>query len=183
MRVSILSSSRDDIGDIYKEAARQTAKYLADQGVEFNWGSGKFGIMGICYEEFAKKGNKIHGYTSSKYAFEIEDLPKAEHEIFDDTFDLKKNLFNDGDIIVCLPGGTGTISEFFAYLEEIRSNDRNQKLIVCNYYEWFTKADEYIQYLVEHNFNNDSLFNYFTLVNTFDEFVEAFEDVKKQLNE
>jgi len=125
MRVTISSSSRDNIDDIFKDESRKTIAYLAEDGCELNWGSGKFGIMGICYKEFEKEKRNIFGYTTQKYAFELDELPNAKHEIYEDTFDLKKHIFDDGDIILCLPGGTGTVSEFFAYLEEIRSNDKN----------------------------------------------------------
>lgn len=182
MRVTISSSSRDAINDVYKEESRKTVSYLADQGCELNWGSGKFGIMGICYDEFSKKNRIIHGYTSSKYAFEIKDLPNAEHEIYEDTFDLKKHIFSDGDIILCLPGGSGTVSEFFAYLEEIRSNDKTQKLIVCNYNGWFDKVQESILDLIKNKFNDESIFEYYEVVNTFDEFVNLFEEFKNQFS-
>lgn len=182
MRVTISSSSRDGISNLYKDESRKTIEYLAEQGCELNWGSGKFGIMGICYDEFSKKGSKIHGYTTSKYAFELEDLPNAEHEIFDDTFDLKKRIFSDGDIILCLPGGTGTISEFYSYLEEIRSNDKAQELIVCNYNGWFNKVYDSIKNLIENGFNDESIFKYFKVVNTHEEFVELYENLKNQLS-
>lgn len=183
MRVTISSSSRDEIDDLYKDESKKTVEYLANQGCELNWGSGKFGIMGICYDEFSRKGNKIHGYTTSKYVFELDDLPNAQHEIFDNTFDLKKKIFSDGDIILCLPGGTGTISEFFSYLEEIRSNDKTQKLVVCNYNGWFTKVYDSISNLIENKFNDDTIFNCFKVVNSFNEFVELYKLIKNnQLN-
>lgn len=182
MRVTISSSSRDAIDDVFKDESRKTVAYLADQGCELNWGSGKFGIMGICYDEFSKKNNKIHGYTNAKYAFEIDELPNAEHEIYDDTFDLKKHIFSDGDVILCLPGGTGTISEFFSYLEEIRSNDKNQELIVCNYNGWFNKVQESIEDLIKKGFNDESILNYYKVANTYEDFVSLFEELKNQFS-
>ena len=123
MRVTISSSSNDLINEEYKESARKVCDFLASSGCDLNWGSGSSSIMGICYDEFSKFNRGIYGYTSPKYADDIENLPNASHRIFDTTFDLKKNIFGDADIVVLLPGGTGTISEFFAYLEEVRSND------------------------------------------------------------
>lgn len=181
MRVTISSSSRDSIDDAYKNESRKTVEYLAGQGCDLNWGSGKFGIMGICYEEFEKANRKIYGYTTQKYAFELSDLPNAEHEIYDDTFDLKKHIFIDGDLIICLPGGTGTVSEFFSYLEEIRSNDKNQKLVICNYNGWFDAVAKSIEDLISRGFNDESIYNYYTVVNTFNEFVDCFESNKKSV--
>ena len=182
MKVTISSSSRDNIDEAYKEESRKIISYLADECCELNWGSGKFGIMGICYDEFEKRGNKINGYTTQKYAFELSDLPNAEHEIFPDTFELKKNLFNDSEFIVCLPGGTGTVSEFFSYLEEIRSNDKNQILVICNFNGWFDKVQMSIEYFVANRFNDESIFNYYKIINSVDEFIEYFEGIKNQFS-
>ena len=105
MRVTISSSSRDNIDDLYKDESRKTLAFLAEDGCELNWGSGKFGIMGICYDEFDKKSRNIHGYTTSKYAFELDELPHAKHEIFDNTFDLKfDSTFELADrLIITIP--------------------------------------------------------------------------------
>ena len=183
MKITITSgASRVEVDKSYLDKSREIINYLADQGCELNWGSGKFCIMGICYEEFNKRGNKINGYTTKKYLFELDDLPNAEHYVFDDTFDLKKHLFNDSDIIICLPGGIGSISEPLSYIEEIRSNDRSQKLLICNINGWFNKIEECLRHLAKENFISDDVFSCYKLVNTFDEFVEAFENLKKQLN-
>ena len=123
MRVTISSSSNDLIDEKYKSSAKKVLDFLTSKNCELNWGSGSSSIMGLCYDAFAEKNLKINGYTTKKYADDIANLPKAAHVIYDDTFDLKKNIFTDADLIICFPGGTGTISEFFAYLEEVRSND------------------------------------------------------------
>ena len=178
MRVTISSSSNDLIAEKYKEEARKIVDFLASSGCDLNWGSGEFSIMGICYNEFVKHNRKIYGYTSPKYLYELDNLNKATHSVYDTTFDLKKNIFNDADFIVLLPGGTGTISEFFAYLEEIRSNDQNKPLILCNETHHFDSALSLIDDLVKRNFNSESIYDYIKVANSFDEFKKIFNEIK-----
>lgn len=45
-------------------------------------------------------------------------------------YNLKIAILTDADVIIMLAGGTGTISEFFGHLEEIRSNDADKVLVV-----------------------------------------------------
>ena len=180
MRVTISSSSNENISDIYKESAIKVCDYLAENGCDLNWGSVSISIMGICYNEFLKYNRKIYGYTSSKYADDIENLPNAKHTIFDTTFDLKKNIFNDADLVVLLPGGTGTISEFFAYLEEVRSNDINKTLILYNEDHHFDSTINLIEDLVKRSFNSDSIYNYFKVVNSFEEFKNIIDEYNKK---
>jgi uncharacterized protein (TIGR00730 family) len=181
MRVTISSSSSEIIDDKYKESAIKVCDYLAENGWDLNWGSGSISIMGICYDEFNKYNRKIYGYTSSKYVDDIENLPNATHKIFDTTFDLKKNIFTDADLVLLLPGGTGTISEFFAYLEEVRSNDVNKSLVLYNEDHHFDSTIALIDDLVKREFNRNNIYDYFKVVNSFDEFKKYIDEYKKDI--
>ena len=181
MRVTISSSSSEIIDDKYKESAIKVCDYLAENGWDLNWGSGSISIMGICYNEFNKYNRKMYGYTSSKYADDIENLPNATHKIFDTTFDLKKNIFTDADLVLLLPGGTGTISEFFAYLEEVRSNDVNKDLVIYNEDHHFDSTIALIDDLVKRDFNRNNIYDYFKVVNSFDEFKKYIDEYKKDI--
>ena len=177
MRVTISSSSSEQISDDYKESAIKICNFLAENNWDLNWGSGSISIMGICYQEFKKYNRKIYGYTTPKYVSDIENLPKAKHTIYDTTFDLKKKIFYDANLIVLLPGGTGTISEFFAYLEEARSNDINKEIIVYNENHHFDKTIALIDDLVKRNFNSNNIYNYYKIANSFTEFKYLVESL------
>lgn len=169
MKIAISSSSNDLIDDAYKQSSRNVVKYLAERGCDLIWGSGSSSVMGICYEEFSKQKRKIYGFTSEKYADDISNLPDAKHIIEKDTFDLKKSMFENADVVLFLPGGTGTVSEFFTDLEEVRSNDRKKLLIVYNETHWFDSSISLINDLIDKNFNSDSIYSCFNIVNDIEE--------------
>ncbi|MBR5662157.1 MAG: LOG family protein [Bacilli bacterium] len=179
MRVTISSSSNDSIDDIYKKESYKLIEYLAQKGCDLNWGSGSISIMGLCYDGFSKFNRNIYGYTTKKYQDDIDNLPNAKHTVYDDTFDLKKYIYNDADLIICLPGGTGTVSEFFAYLEESRSNDNPKDIILYNVNHQFDSTIKLIDYLVENKFNSSSIYNYFKVINNLEEFDEYFNAKKR----
>ena len=171
MKFTISSSSNDNIDKKYKESAQHLLDYLVtlDNAV-LNWGSCSISIMGQCYETFKNAKKIMHGYTSSKYADDINNLPEADHKIFDTTYELKKAIFYDADVIICLAGGTGTVSEFFGHLEEIRSNDQNKLLVIYDENHHFDSTLKVIDDLVERKFNNDSIYNYFKVAHNVEEF-------------
>ncbi|MBQ8659442.1 MAG: LOG family protein [Bacilli bacterium] len=181
MRVTISSSSNDSIDVKYKESAIKVCDYLAENEWDLNWGSGSISIMGICYDEFSKYNRNIYGYTSPKYADDIENLPNAKHEIYDTTFDLKKHIFIDADMLLMLPGGTGTISEFFAYLEEIRSNDVNIPLVIYNEDHLFDSTLALIDDLITKNFNRSNIYDYFKVANSFEEFKAIVDKINNTI--
>lgn len=178
MRVTISSSSSEIIAEKYKESARKVLEFLASQDCELNWGSGNMSIMGLCYEVFLKHERLMYGYTSCKYVDELKSLPAAKHQVFEDTFLLKKNIFTDASLVVFLPGGTGTISEFFAYLEEVRSNDVNKILILYNEYQHFDSLLALIDDMIARDFNKKSIYDYFEVAHNLEEFKEIFQKIK-----
>lgn len=183
MRFTISSSSNDLIDEKYKISAQNLLNYLVTiEDAELNWGSCSISIMGLCYETFKKYNKKMFGYTSSKYADDIKNLPEAEHKVFDTTYDLKKNILNDADVVICLAGGTGTISEFFGHLEEIRSNDANKLLIIYDENHHFDTTLALINDLVDRKFNSESIYQYFKIAHNVEEFnnilKENFKNIK-----
>ena len=177
MKFTICSSSRDLIDDCYKVSAQHLVDYLVTiDDAELNWGSCSVSIMGICYNTFLKHNKKINGYTTKKYISDLENLTGAHHQVFETTFDLKKNVFNDSDVIICLAGGTGTVSEFFSHLEEIRSNDIDKLLVVYDEDHHFDTTLKVIEDLIDRKFNDESIYNFFKVAHNVDEFKNILKE-------
>jgi hypothetical protein len=179
MRVTVSSSSSELIDELYIEESRKLLQFLAENKCDLNWGSGSSSIMGASYDEFSRLNRPIFGYTTKKYADDINNLPNAKHKILDNTYDLKRDIYNDADLVICLPGGTGTISEFFSYVEEARSNDNPRPIVIYNINHHFDSTITLINDLVERKFNSDSIYNYFISINNLDEFKEYFNKINK----
>ena len=179
MKFTISSSSNDSIDYKYKESAQHLLDYLVTlDKAELNWGSCSISIMGLCYDAFMKANKPIHGYTTKKYADDIDNLPGADHKVFDTTYDLKKNILYDADVIICLAGGTGTVSEFFAHLEEIRSNDANKLLVIYDENHHFDSTLALIDDLISRSFNNSSIYNYFKVAHNVNEFENILKEAR-----
>lgn len=177
MKFTICSSSNNLIDDKYKRSAKELLDYLITiPGAELNWGSCSVSIMGLCYEAFKNANLPVHGYTTKKYIEDINNLGYADHKVLDTTYDLKKQIFYDADVIIMLAGGTGSISEFFSHLEEIRSNDVNKLLIIWNEDHSYDSTLKLIDDLVARDFNNESIYNYFKIANNVLELSEIIKD-------
>lgn len=179
MKFTISSSSSNNIDEKYKNSAKNLLNYLVTlDNAELNWGSCSISIMGLCYDIFKKANKPMHGYTSSKYADDIENLPEADHKIFDTTYDLKQNILYDADVVICLAGGTGTISEFFGHLEEIRSNDADKLLVIYDEDHHFDTTLALIDDLIKRGFNKTNIYDYFKVAHNVEEFSKILKDNK-----
>ena len=133
-------------------------------------------MMGVCYQEFASKGRNIYSFTTEKYANDIIKLPLAKHYIRETTFDLKKSIFENSDLIVALAGGIGTLSEVLAFVEENRSNDKNVPIIIYDENNYYKFLLEELGLMQNEYFLNEDISKWLTIIHNYDEWNKYLEN-------
>lgn len=176
MKILILSSSREEINPYYKSIARSIAQYLAPLG-DLIYGAASSSMMGICYDEFVKHNKTIYAYTTPKYIDDLDNLLKAEHFICRDTFEMKQKMFENADLIICLPGGPGTISELTSYIEEKRSNDVDKPIIIYDESNYFKYFYEMYDNFTKQKFASKDIFDMYEVAHNKIEFENLVEEI------
>lgn len=185
MNVLIITSSSTKIDDYYLSVAKSISSYLSKYELYYSEDNiltfdvilgGCSSMMGICYNEFLKHNRKIYSYVTEKYKSDLEIMNESEGHICSDTFDIKKEMFNKSDLIVCLPGGTGTISELLSFIEEKRSNDKDKPIIVYNEDGFYNTFINVLNELEENKFIDESVTNAFVVTKNKNEFVDSIEN-------
>lgn len=152
MKVFIASSANEQIDKKYKDLARNVSNIFAKYGFDLMFGAANYSMMGECYREFVKYNRKIYAYTVPKYESDFEDLPEATCYKVDDTLIRFQKLYFNSDFIVILPGGMGTLAEFFSAIEEYRASLGNYKIILYNYEGYYDGIIDWMQQNVETGF-------------------------------
>lgn len=165
MRVTIFSSSSVE-DKKYLTLAHEVASYLASKKYELVCGGVASSMMLEIYNEFKKKNLNVTCYTLDCYK---EDLVCSNTLIYNQTFDRLKNIYNNTDLFIALPGGTGSLTEIFGCLEEIRTQDKNKKIIIFNYNNFYMPIINFIDKLIENGFNNKEIKDYIVIANNIDE--------------
>lgn len=178
MNVLILSSSREEIDDYYKSIARSISSFLANNDCNLVFGGCSSSMMGICYEEFVKKNREIYSFTTPNYVDDLKYLTKCKNYIRETTFELKQDMFNNSDLIVCLPGGIGTYSELLSYIEEKRSNSSDKPIIIYDENNFYNNFLKYLRMLVREKFVDKDIFEMFSVVKNREQMEEEFYKMK-----
>lgn len=170
-RVFIGSSSQELIDDTYLNEALELSKVLAENNCELAFGACSSGMMGACYQGFHLSGQSVYSCTVDRYRDDLLCLDSETEMIFDDTFMRTKQLYTQADVVVLLPGGTGTLAEFFSMLEEKRTTVNPKQIVLYNFNGFYDKVLLLIQGLVDQKFNDESIFDYFVVASTRDEVI------------
>ena len=82
------------------------------------------------------------------------------------------SIYLECDVILFLPGGTGTFAEIFGMLEENRSINNPKEIILYNYNGFYDGVLDLIQFCVDNKFNTNDIFDYFCVCYSMEEIIE-----------
>jgi uncharacterized protein (TIGR00730 family) len=116
-RVCVFCGSNAGIRSEYGIAAQELATVLARRGLGLVYGGGKVGLMGLLADSMLEVGGEVIGVIpQSLVAKEVAHHGVSELRVVD-TMHQRKALMNDlSDAFIALPGGFGTLEEFFEIL-------------------------------------------------------------------
>ena len=136
-KICIFCGSSMGFAPIYKEKAAELGHVLADHGCELLFGGGSVGLMKVIADVMMERGCKVTG-TITKHLLDMH----VGHDGIDELIvvesmaERKKILEDMADGFIALPGGIGTMDEFFeAYvLSQLRVFDKPVALYNVNGY-------------------------------------------------
>ena len=152
-KICIFCGSSMGFDPIYKEKAVELGRVLADNGCELLYGGGSVGLMKIVADVMMERHCKVTG-TITQHLLDMRvGHPEIDELIVVETMAERKKILEDmADGFIALPGGIGTMDEFFeAYvLSQLRVFDKPVALYNVNgYYDGIV---EFIQHIAKEGF-------------------------------
>ena len=136
-KICVFCGSSMGFDPIYKEKAAELGRVLADNDCELLYGGGSVGLMKVIADVMLEHGCKVTG-TITQHLLDM----RVGHEGIDDLIvvesmaERKKILEDMADGFIVLPGGIGTMDEFFEtyVLSQLRVFDKPVALYNVNGY-------------------------------------------------
>ena len=136
-KICIFCGSSMGFDPIYKEKAAELGHVLADHGCELLFGGGSVGLMKVIADVMMERGCKVTG-TITQHLLDMHvGHPEIDELIVVESMAERKKILEDmADGFIALPGGIGTMDEFFeAYvLSQLRVFDKPVALFNVNGY-------------------------------------------------
>jgi uncharacterized protein (TIGR00730 family) len=98
-------------------AAVDLGALLAERGIRLVYGGGRVGVMGALADAVLDAGGTVHGViTRALLDREVAHAGLSDLEIVDTMHERKARMADVADAFVMMPGGFGTLDEFFEAL-------------------------------------------------------------------
>lgn len=113
-RLAVYCGSAAGKGPVFAGCARDTARAMADRGVDLVYGGGRLGLMGLMADAVLEHGGKVYGVIPNALV-DLEVAHTGVTELFtvDTMHERKAQMTALADAFLALPGGIGTLDELF----------------------------------------------------------------------
>ena len=191
MKTFFSVSSRTKIDKFYLDDAKYISDGIAKLGYDLIIGVAmNEGMPGEVLKSFKDNNRKIYLKTLKVYGENPKEFDYVDFEYSTDTFERTKRIYDESDILIMMPGGTGSIAEAFAFLEQARTDSWDNKtpktIVVYNKDGHYNQLLSQIKEYIDKGFNDDSIYEYLNIFNDKDELINfvgrKFQDlnVKKK---
>jgi uncharacterized protein (TIGR00730 family) len=115
-RVLVFCGSSPGRQPEYTERAAELGRLLAERGLEAVYGGASVGVMGALADATLAAGGKVIGVIPRRLLeSEIAHAGLTELHIVDTMHERKALMGELSDVVIALPGGTGTLDELFEF--------------------------------------------------------------------
>ncbi len=173
------SSSRVD--QVYKDGAAKLGQDIASEGWGVVYGGGRVGLMGIVADSALEKGATVIGIIPEHIQErEVEHNELTELVVVQDMHTRKKMMVDRSQAFVILPGGLGTLDEFFELVTWKQLGLHDKPIVVVNAEGYWTKLLETIDNIASVGFMREEDKDLFVVVDRIDEITDAIKNAPNE---
>lgn len=177
MKIFVGCSSSNDISNKYRDACNELLNILFERENDLVFGASDTGIMGDAYSIALRKKRNIIGICPELYKDDFKKLRCSKEIITNIVSERTDSLINESDVLLFLPGGFGTIYEFFSALESKRSHEHNKEIIIYNCDNYFDKLILLLDKMYSEKFAKNYLKELYFISDDMDEIVKYINDI------
>ena len=153
MRVSVFCSSAPDIPKSSLDLAFGIGEAIGEQGWDLVWGGGKASMMGAVAKGARSKGAATIGVIPQPLInLEFEDKDATQMHVVSDMRTRKAKIEDLSDAFIALPGGIGTLEEFFEIWVGSYLKFHSKPIVICDPVGFYDPLRTALDHLAEHNF-------------------------------
>ena len=150
MRIAVFCGSSLGSNPLFEQSAEELAKFLASRDIELVYGGGKVGLMGVIADAALGVGGKVTGVIPQALQDrEIAHPSLTCLHVVPDMHTRKAKMAELADAFVAMPGGAGTLEEFFEVWTWAQLGYHTKPCALYNVDGYFDKLLGFVDHMVE----------------------------------
>jgi uncharacterized protein (TIGR00730 family) len=149
----VFCGSRSGTEAAYDEAARALGRALAAEGITLVYGGGRVGLMGVVADAALGAGGQVVGVIpKALLEREIAHTGLTELRVVGSMHERKALMSELSEGFIALPGGTGTLEEFFEVLTWAQLGEHRKPCALLNASRYYDPLLAVFDHMVQRGF-------------------------------
>ena len=163
--VCVFCGSRHGASPAYKDTAEALGQVIAKNGWRLVYGAGDVGLMGSVARAAQSAGADVFGVIPVHlFDHEVGKTDLSSFVITENMHERKKVMFMNSDALVVLPGGAGSLDEFFEVLTWAQLGLHDKPIFVVNTDGYWTPLLTLLDHVIAQGFADASLLEFMHVV-------------------
>ncbi|MCB2136332.1 MAG: TIGR00730 family Rossman fold protein [Rhodobacteraceae bacterium] len=165
--VCVYCGARNGTDPAYAEAAEAVGRLLAERGWRLVYGAGDVGLMGILARAAQEAGGETFGVIPAHLRDrEVGKRDLSTFVVTETMHERKKVMFMNADAVVVLPGGAGSLDEFFEVLTWRQLGLHEKPIVLLNTKGYWDPLVTLLDQIIASGFADMSLKSFVTVAGT-----------------
>ncbi|MEO0677036.1 MAG: TIGR00730 family Rossman fold protein [Pseudomonadota bacterium] len=172
----VFCGSRPGRNPAYMAAANDLGSGLGLRGWRLVYGAGDIGLMGEVARAAISAGADTFGVIPEHLVrMEVGKVDLGSYIVTETMHERKKVMFMNASAIAILPGGAGSLDEFFEVLTWAQLGLHTKPIVLINIAGYWDPLIALVDHVVDEGFAAESLKGLFVVVSTVEEAFDALE--------
>ena len=188
MKVCVCGGTNPATNVKFTSSARRIGELFCDHDIELIWGGNQYGVLAAIHQVYIERKKPNTLYLPKTYIDDLNGMTTDKVVILETIGERQDAMSHNSDAIVFVPGGIGTLYEFWASVEALRSGEINAKLFLYNFEGFYDKQIEFFEFINQNGFTKTGLGgspykikpeDLFTVVETPEDLIQELLKMKK----
>ena len=165
--VCVFCGARSGLQPVFEEQARAVGQMLADHHWRLVYGAGDIGLMGAVANAAQAAGGKTFGVIPEHLMqTEIGKADLSELVVTETMHERKELMYKNSNAIIVLPGGAGTLDEFFEVLTWRQLGLHEKPIFLLNTEDFWQPLIQMLGHVIAEGFAEASVLDYVQVVSS-----------------
>jgi uncharacterized protein (TIGR00730 family) len=172
--ICVFCGSRFGAKPSYRAAAERLGELAARAGLDMIYGGGHVGLMGAAADAARRAGGQVIGFIPDDLLRREVGHDKISELVVTDTMSARKDLMIErADAFAVLPGGMGTLDEFFEVLTLRQLGYHDKPMVLINIEGFWDPLLTMMKQIIETDFAGDNVYSMISSVDDVEGFFPA----------
>lgn len=151
--IAVYCGSSEGNNPIYMKEARRLGETLVNQGIDLIYGGASVGCMGAVADAVLEGGGRVIGVIPEKLSnVEIAHQKLTELHVVTTMHERKAMMMELADGFIALPGGTGTLEEWFEVFTWAQLGYHNKPCAFHNVNQYYNPMISLFDHMIQEGF-------------------------------